>query len=130
MGLEQKTGNLGVVTVKLEDAVNWSRTNSMWPMLFGLACCAIEMMAAASSRFDMARFGAEVMRFSPRQSDLMLVLGTVTIRKVRRDQFGIGEVLLRRQGEGDRHGSFLLVVLALALECAGCLAEATDAPHD
>ncbi len=77
MGLEQKTGNLGVVTVKLEDAVNWSRTNSMWPMLFGLACCAIEMMAAQAATYDMSRFGMELMRASPRQSDLMIVAGRV-----------------------------------------------------
>ncbi len=78
MGLEQKTGNLGVVTVKLEDAVNWSRTNSMWPMLFDLACCAIEMMAAQAANYDMSRFGMELMRASPRQSDLMIVAGRVS----------------------------------------------------
>jgi NADH-quinone oxidoreductase subunit B len=75
MGLEQKTGNMGVVTTTLEKMVNWSRTNSMWPMLFGLACCAIEMMSAQASRFDMSRFGMELMRASPRQSDLMIVAG-------------------------------------------------------
>ena len=75
MGLEQKTGNMGIVTTTLEKMVNWSRTNSMWPMLFGLACCAIEMMSAQASRFDMSRFGMELMRASPRQSDLMIVAG-------------------------------------------------------
>ena len=69
----------GEVIVSRADAViNWVRTNSMWPMPMGLACCAIELMATASSRFDIARFGAEVMRFSPRQSDVMIVAGTVT----------------------------------------------------
>jgi NADH-quinone oxidoreductase subunit B len=78
MGLEQKTGNMGVVTTSLEKMVNWSRTNSMWPMLFGLACCAIEMMSAQASTYDMSRFGMELMRASPRQSDLMIVAGRVS----------------------------------------------------
>src|SRR5438874_7696177 len=71
----------GDVVVSRADAViNWIRSNSMWPMPMGLACCAIELMATASSRFDIARFGAEVMRFSPRQSDCMIVAGTVTYK--------------------------------------------------
>ena len=71
----------GEVIVSRADAViNWIRTNSMWPMPMGLACCAIELMGTASSRFDIARFGAEVMRFSPRQSDCMIVAGTVTYK--------------------------------------------------
>lgn len=78
MGLEQKLGSLGMVTVPLEKAVNWARTNSMWPMLFGLACCAIEMMSAQASQYDMSRFGMELMRASPRQSDLMIVAGRVS----------------------------------------------------
>lgn len=78
MGVEQKLGNMGVVTLKLEQAVNWGRTYSMWPMLFGLACCAIEMMSAQASHYDMSRFGMELMRASPRQSDLMIVAGRVT----------------------------------------------------
>jgi NADH-quinone oxidoreductase subunit B len=78
MGVEQKLGNMGVVTLKLEQAVNWARTNAMWPMLFGLACCAIEMMSAQSSTYDMSRFGMELMRASPRQSDLMIVAGRVS----------------------------------------------------
>lgn len=78
MGVEQKLGNLGVVTTTLEQAVNWARTRAMWPMLFGLACCAIEMIAAAAGRFDLSRFGMEIMRASPRQGDLMMVTGTVT----------------------------------------------------
>ena len=69
MGVEQKLGNMGVVTTTLETVVNWSRTNAMWPMLFGLACCAIEMMSAQSASYDMSRFGMELMRASPRQSD-------------------------------------------------------------
>jgi NADH-quinone oxidoreductase subunit B len=77
MGLTSKLGNMGVVTVKLEDAVNWARTRAMWPMLFGLACCAIEMMSAQASEYDLARFGMELMRPSPRQSDLMIVAGRV-----------------------------------------------------
>ena len=75
MGIEQKLGNMGVATTTLETVVNWSRTNAMWPMLFGLACCAIEMMAAQASDYDMSRFGMELMRASPRQSDLMIVAG-------------------------------------------------------
>ena len=78
MGVEQKLGNLGVVTTSLEQAMNWSRAGSMWPMLFGLACCAIEMMSAQSSHYDMSRFGMELMRPSPRQSDLMIVAGRVS----------------------------------------------------
>jgi len=78
MGIEQKAGNLGVVTTTLEQTINWSRTNSMWPMLFGLACCAIEMMGAQASNYDMSRFGMELMRASPRQSDLMIVAGRVS----------------------------------------------------
>lgn len=69
-----------VIFTTLDAAINWMRSNSLWPMPMGLACCAIEMMAAAASRFDIARFGAEVMRFSPRQSDVMIVAGTVTYK--------------------------------------------------
>lgn len=78
MGLETKLGNLGVVTVSLEQAVNWGRTRSMWPILFGLACCAIEMMHSQMAEHDSSRFGMELMRASPRQSDLMIVAGRVT----------------------------------------------------
>jgi NADH-quinone oxidoreductase subunit B len=78
MGLEHKLGDLGIVTTTLEEAVNWGRTRSMWPALFGLACCAIEMMAAQASHYDMSRFGMELMRASPRQSDLMIVAGRVS----------------------------------------------------
>ena len=69
-----------VVFTQLDAAMNWMRKNSLWPMPMGLACCAIELMASASSRFDIARFGSEVMRFSPRQSDVMIVAGTVTYK--------------------------------------------------
>jgi NADH-quinone oxidoreductase subunit B len=75
-----KTGDVGFVTLKLEQAVNWARKGSLWPMTFGLACCAIEMIAAVSSRYDMDRYGAGVFRASPRQSDLMIVAGTVCRR--------------------------------------------------
>lgn len=69
-----------VIHSRLDAVVNWIRTNSMWPMPMGLACCAIELMAVGSARFDIARFGAEVMRFSPRQSDCMIVAGSVTYK--------------------------------------------------
>jgi NADH-quinone oxidoreductase subunit B len=69
-----------VVVTRVDAAINWFRKNSLWPMPMGLACCAIELMAAAASRFDIARFGSEVMRFSPRQSDVMIVAGTVTYK--------------------------------------------------
>lgn len=69
-----------IIVTRADAAINWVRTNSMWPMPMGLACCAIELMASAASRFDIARFGAEVMRFSPRQADCMIVAGTVTYK--------------------------------------------------
>src|SRR6202034_914432 len=69
-----------VIVTQLDAAINWMRKNSLWPMPMGLACCAIELMAAGASRFDIARFGSEVMRFSPRQSDVMIVAGTVTYK--------------------------------------------------
>jgi NADH-quinone oxidoreductase subunit B len=73
-----KLGNLGVVTTTLDEAVNWARTGAMWPLLFGLACCAIEMMSTQASNYDMSRFGMELNRASPRQSDLLIVAGRVT----------------------------------------------------
>lgn len=69
-----------VIFTRVDAAINWMRKNSLWPMPMGLACCAIELMATASSRFDISRFGSEVMRFSPRQSDVMIVAGTVTYK--------------------------------------------------
>jgi NADH-quinone oxidoreductase subunit B len=68
----------GIVMTTLDSTVNWMRKNSIWPMTFGLACCAIEMMSMGASRFDIARFGAEVFRPSPRQSDLMIIAGRVS----------------------------------------------------
>ena len=68
----------GLLLTTLDSAVNWVRKNSIWPMTFGLACCAIEMMSMGASRFDIARFGAEVFRPSPRQSDLMIIAGRVS----------------------------------------------------
>lgn len=70
----------GFFTTKLETLLNWSRKNSLWPMPMGISCCAIEMMSFAGPRFDVSRFGSEVFRFSPRQSDLMIVAGTVTYK--------------------------------------------------
>jgi NADH-quinone oxidoreductase subunit B len=75
LGSEQPQG---VVLTTLDNVVNWMRKSSIWPMTFGLACCAIEMMAMGASRFDIARFGAEVFRPSPRQSDLMIIAGRVS----------------------------------------------------
>ncbi len=77
---EQMKGNVAITS--LSSLYNWSRRNSMWPLLFGLACCAIEMIGTAASRFDFSRFGMEVMRATPRQSDLMIVSGTVTKKMV------------------------------------------------
>jgi NADH-quinone oxidoreductase subunit B len=69
-----------VVVTRVDAALNWFRKNSVWPMPMGLACCAIELMAVGASRFDISRFGSEVMRFSPRQADCMIVAGTVTYK--------------------------------------------------
>ena len=73
-----------VITTTLEQAINWARQASVWPMTFGLACCAIEMMAAGASRYDMDRFGAGAFRATPRQADLMIVAGTVTYKMASR----------------------------------------------
>src|SRR3954465_13669772 len=78
MGLIDHRFEDNFITTSIDRVLNWARESSIWPMGFGLACCAIEMMAASASRFDIARFGAEVFRASPRQSDCMIVSGTVT----------------------------------------------------
>jgi len=80
MGLEDAIPVDGYLTTQLSRVINWSRRSSVWPMPFATACCGIELMAAASSRYDLARFGAEVFRFSPRQADLMIVAGRVSVK--------------------------------------------------
>jgi len=79
MALERLTQD-GFLTTRLDEVINWARKNSLWPMPMGISCCAIEMMATASPRFDISRFGSEVMRFTPRQCDIMIVAGTVTYK--------------------------------------------------
>jgi NADH-quinone oxidoreductase subunit B len=76
--LKSEMAKQGIVVTTIEELYNWGRRNSVWPMQFGLACCAIEMIATTMARYDLARFGAEVFRPSPRQADLMIVSGTVT----------------------------------------------------
>jgi NADH-quinone oxidoreductase subunit B len=78
MGLEAQASESGVLLTNLDKVVSAVRANSLWPLTFGLACCAIEMMATGASRYDLARFGAEVFRASPRQADLMIVAGRVS----------------------------------------------------
>ena len=77
-GLKIELGKQGIFVTTIEELYNWGRRSSIWPMQFGLACCAIEMIATTMARYDLARFGAEVFRPSPRQADLMIVSGTVT----------------------------------------------------
>lgn len=79
-GFDPKVEGRDMIVTRLDTAIDWARKNSLWPLPMGLACCAIELMAAGASRFDIARFGAEVMRFSPRQCDLMIVAGTCTYK--------------------------------------------------
>jgi NADH-quinone oxidoreductase subunit B len=79
MGLENNLSK-GFLTSKFEALLDWSKKNSLWPMPMGISCCAIEMMASAGPRFDISRFGSEVFRFSPRQSDVLIVAGTVTYK--------------------------------------------------
>ncbi len=73
--LNSRLGNLGVFTTRLEEVVNWGRAGSMWPFLFGLACCMIELASTQASHYDLSRFGMEAFRASPRQADLMIVAG-------------------------------------------------------
>ncbi|HMQ53025.1 MAG TPA: NADH-quinone oxidoreductase subunit B family protein [Anaerolineae bacterium] len=75
---QAKDGSAGIALAKLEELVNWGRANSVWPLTFGLACCAIEQISAGMARFDIARFGSEVFRASPRQADLLIVSGRVS----------------------------------------------------
>src|SRR5262244_145383 len=77
-GLRRELQRQGIWVTSVQELYNWGRKNSIWPLQFGLACCAIEMIATAASRYDIARFGGEVFRPSPRQADLMIVAGTVT----------------------------------------------------
>ncbi len=83
MGVEGTTvtkAESGLVTTRMEEVVKWGRKNSLWPLPFGTACCAIEFMGAVSSHFDISRFGAELVRFSPRQSDMLIVAGTINYK--------------------------------------------------
>jgi NADH-quinone oxidoreductase subunit B len=75
-----KDGSAGFLTTKLDAVINWGRTNSLWPLPFGTSCCGIEMMATLCSDYDMARFGAEAVRFSPHQADLLIVAGIVNAK--------------------------------------------------
>ncbi len=78
---QQFTNEGGFLATKLDTVINWGRSNSLWPFPFGTACCAIEFMGTVSSVFDLSRFGAELVRFSPRQADLLLVAGTITYKQ-------------------------------------------------
>ncbi len=80
MGIEAALPVDGILTTQFQRLVNWSRRSALWPMPFATACCGIELMATASSRYDLARFGAEVVRFSPRQADLLIVAGRVAVK--------------------------------------------------
>ena len=80
MGLESQLTQEGFLTTRVDEVIKWGRKNSLWPMPFGVACCAIEMMSTLSSRYDLARFGSEAIRFSPRQADLMIVSGRISLK--------------------------------------------------
>lgn len=84
MGLEKAVSAImpNVLTTQLDKIINWSQKNSLWPMPFGTACCGIELMATLASKFDLARFGAEAIRFSPRQADLLVVAGRVSLKEM------------------------------------------------
>jgi NADH-quinone oxidoreductase subunit B len=75
---ETKSGDMGILTTTMDTALGWARTGAMWPLLFGLACCAIEMMATQASNYDLSRFGMELNRATPRQSDLMIIAGRIS----------------------------------------------------
>lgn len=75
-----KDGSVGYLTTRLDTIVNWGRKNSMWPLPFGTSCCGIEMMATLAADYDMSRFGAEAIRFSPRQADLLIVAGIINLK--------------------------------------------------
>ena len=80
LGIEARLGE-GFLTTKLDTILNWGREYSLWPYVFGTACCAIEFMSTAASQYDIARFGAEVLRYSPRQADLLMVCGTISYKQ-------------------------------------------------
>ncbi len=80
MGLGEKDADRNIIVTTVDSVFNWARKSSLWPMTFGLACCAIEMMATGASRFDLDRFGCGIFRPSPRQADLIIVSGTVTLK--------------------------------------------------
>ena len=80
LGVDSSLGD-SILTTKLDAAINWGRSYSLWPMAFGTACCGIEFMAVAAARYDVSRFGAEVVRFSPRQADLLIVAGTISYKQ-------------------------------------------------
>jgi len=80
VGLESQLPNEGIITTTVDALISWCRKSSVWPMPLGISCCAIEMMATGGPKFDIARFGSEVMRFTPRQCDLLIVAGTVTYK--------------------------------------------------
>ncbi len=77
-GLQEAPSHQNILTTRLDALKRWAESGSLWPMPFGTACCAIEFMAVASPRYDIARFGSEVLRFSPRQADVLMVMGTIT----------------------------------------------------
>src|SRR5215216_3862605 len=104
MGLLEGRLEDGFMVTNLEHAINWARESSLWPMTFGLACCAIEMMATGAPRYDIDRFGAGAFRATPRQSDLMIVAGTVNLKmadRVRRRPV-LQVRLQRREGRRSR----------------------------
>ncbi len=79
-GQKHETADGGILITKLDDAINWARANSLWPLVFGTSCCAIEMMSAADAKYDWSRFGFEVARATPRQADLIIVAGTIVMK--------------------------------------------------